>query len=102
MHMCALVQARMYLRLYEELAWASAHAYLCERVLLLQRDDGKKHTGAYPFKSCALTDGGPENQPGVSSFCSRGYESASEQGPQTVLAGGRALTAARSPFLAAS
>jgi hypothetical protein len=113
MHMCALVYARMYAAVREKIGmylllgtWdlrGHRHTRIGECVLLLQRDDGKKHTGVYPLlESCALTVGGPENQPGVSSLCSRRYESANEQEPQTVLAGGRALTAARSPFLAAS
>jgi hypothetical protein len=75
---------------------------ICECVLLLQRADGKKPAGEYPYLFFSLTDVGPEPNPGVSSLCSRGRESANEQEPQTVLAGGRASTAARSPSLAAS
>jgi hypothetical protein len=72
-------------------------AYLC--VLLLQSDDGKKRTGAYPFaESLSLTDAGAENRPGVSSLCNPRRES----GNKPRLAGERALTAARSPSLAAS
>ena len=58
------------------------HKRICERALLLQSDDGKKRTGAYPIESLSLTDGGPQNQPGgsFSSRCSRGRESAKKLG----------------------
>jgi hypothetical protein len=66
---------------------------------LLQCADGKERTGAYPY-GFSLTDTRPEVS--FSSLCSRGRESTNEQEPHTVLAGGRASTAARSPILAAS
>ncbi len=51
-------------------------------VLLLQSNDGKKRTGAYPFESLSCTDGGPENQPGgsLSSLCNPRRESANKLG----------------------
>ncbi len=76
------------------------HTRVCECLLLLQCAYGKERTGAYPKSSCSLTDTRPGDS--ASSLCSRGRESTNEQEPQTVLAGERALTAARSPSLAAS
>ena len=76
------------------------HTRVCECLLLLPCADGKERTGAYPCSSFSLTDTRPGDS--VSSLCSRGRESTNEQEPHTVLAGERALTAARSPSLAAS
>ena len=99
--MCALVHGCIYECAWKDLdVFTPWHVGTCERLLLLQSADGKRHTGAYPRSSCSLTD--TRTGDSVSSLCSRGRESTNEQGPHTVLEGGRASTAARSPCLAAS